>query len=734
MMAREITLRLIAVAAVTLIACGPDSGIQDDIDAGLPDGPDAMPGGCDPAADDDGDCIPNGVEGCLQSPPRDTDNDSTPDYLDLDSDNDGIPDNIEVGPSCEHPADHDEDGTPNYIDRDSDNDGVNDGDEDRNGDGVIGTCTHPCTQPSHCAPEAYCSIPLNSTTGTCLDLECTDGETDPLNPDTDGDGVPDGLEGTFICNPASEENPDGLKPIKYVDSIDTAYDQSNWRLALELSALEGVPSINSPTLLNAAYTFDMIEPDAQVAGFLASRNAGTSTATGEIESLLIGLESAPFVDTVSVRASGNNTTTLDGFETVLGASIEVTTTTMLDVTELREIVLPVALGRSPADVEFPPPGWVGTPDNRFVVSVQAIRRADAVQTLFVGGVARVVSAEDITRDTAFHLADMSNGTGISVSGNGEQIECEQFIATHQPKADIIFVVDESGSTSDDRTRIADNASLFFDKAVAAGLDFRVGVTDMEETRDGLFASRQAGGTGDRWLLPTEQAQFEADINDPSGPDAADGANEHGLTQAQAALMRHLPRDNSDPQKIREDAVVVVIFLTDEKPDEIEDAGILGEGNHEPSAAEQTEIDAFMASYISYFIDNEVTAHLIAEPLPFDSTCSGGGAEHAYGYYSLVNATGGQMASICQADLSATIDALIEDIIGSSSPLTLSKFPISASIAVARDGVPLPRSRESGFEYRGSSNAIVFFNQPFDPANPAEVVVSYRRWDEQVPVE
>ena len=55
--------------------------------------PDAMPGddampACDPAADDDGDCIANGLEGCQETPPADHDDDGGADYLDGDSDDD----------------------------------------------------------------------------------------------------------------------------------------------------------------------------------------------------------------------------------------------------------------------------------------------------------------------------------------------------------------------------------------------------------------------------------------------------------------------------------------------------------------------------------------------------------------------------------------------------------------------------------------------------------------------
>jgi hypothetical protein len=689
---------------------------------------------CDPAGDDDGDCISNGTEGCQQTPPADHDGDGIPDYKDADSDGDNLLDEKEVGASCDEPRDTDGDGTPDYQDNDSDNDGVADTFEDRDGDGVIGACTTKCSMPAHCAPSQYCSMPMDGVgQGTCIDVTCSQGETNPHAQDTDGDGVKDGLEGTSICNPTSATNPFGLKPIKYADAQAT-YPMSNWRLALDVDAVESFPAIANGGPLYGAYSFDMTATNAQVAGFLASRPANANTAVAEIGVLTLNLENAASVTNVSVRASGTNTTSLDGFETVLGATIELTTSTPLDVVTVRKMVTAAALGRPLTDLTFPASSWTSTADTKFVISVQAIRRAAVMQTLFVGGVARAVHADDPARTTAFHLNDMSNGTGVAMSGNGELLECEQFVITRQAKADIIWIVDESGSTSDDRQRIVDNASVFFNKAVAAGLDFRIAVTDMDNAKNGIFATRQAGGTGDRWLLPNELAQFKANILDPSGPDAADGGTEHGLTQLRAALNRHLPKDNNDPQKIREDAALVFIIVSDEQAEEVEDAGILSEGNNDVSPQQQAAIDALLLPYITELQAANAKVHLIAEPLPFSDVCSDGGAEHGWGYYELVNATSGQMGSICQLDLSATIDALIEDIIGGASPLTLSKFPISASISVSSKGVPLKRSRVNGFDFRGASNSIAFFNQFFSPAMPSEIIVSYRRWAEQGPID
>ncbi len=79
--------------------------------------------------DSDGDGIPDAEEvGDYSDLPLDSDLDGIPDYQDTDSDNDGIPDEIESGGSSP-PLDSDGDGLPNHLDLDSDNDGTWDGEE-----------------------------------------------------------------------------------------------------------------------------------------------------------------------------------------------------------------------------------------------------------------------------------------------------------------------------------------------------------------------------------------------------------------------------------------------------------------------------------------------------------------------------------------------------------------------------------------------------------------------------
>lgn len=701
--------------------------------------PDSSPFVCDPDGDLDNDCLTNAQEGCGLDIEPDHDFDGSPDYIDIDSDGDGIRDQIEVGADCSTPRDTDGDGVPDYRDTDSDNDGSPDIYEDRDGNGIIGTCETPCAGPAECNAEApiaeSCSLPMDSaSSGVCVSLACLGGESDPHNPDTDGDGIPDGLEGTFICNPSTEDNPSGLKRIKYADSIDTIYSGANWRIALELEAIEGLPNIGTPGLLDSAYIFDLSDPTLEVAGFLVSRPSIYASAIDESQVANSAILGAGAIRAVAPRVSGTPTTSLDGFDTVVSTIFEVQSVGSLDVTSVRDAIVPALLGKA---VTMPVPMWSGESANQFIVVLQTVFRLGEGQTIYMGAVARRAAYDDRSRRTSLFANDMANGTGHSVSSNGEAVECEQFLADEQATADIIWIIDESGSTLDERQNIGVAATQFFNQAIAAGLDFRMGVTDMHAqgpgNQPGIFASRMAGGTGDRWLLPTEPDLFIAAINDPSGPDLADGGTESGLTQGMSAINRHLPRNNADPQMVRENAKLVVIYVTDENAEEIEVMTSMNPGNNQPTPTQQAEIAQVVAPHIGQFISNDGVAHLIAEPLPFDaSPCAG--AEHAYGYYEVVNATGGQMASICQLDFGPTVDAIIDSIVGDASPLTLRTYPISASISVARDGTAVPRSRDTGWDYRGASNSIVFFNMPFNPFDPAEVAVSYRRWADQVPLE
>src|SRR5688572_21835243 len=112
-------LEVLLAGSIVLASCQPPKEGGTD--------PTVEPEGCVAGNDDDEDGIANGLEGCDSAPPRDLDHDGTPDYQDLDSDADGVKDR----------------------------------DEDRNGDGVLGTCQTTCAGASECPPDHACTVPID---------------------------------------------------------------------------------------------------------------------------------------------------------------------------------------------------------------------------------------------------------------------------------------------------------------------------------------------------------------------------------------------------------------------------------------------------------------------------------------------------------------------------------------------------------------------------------------------
>jgi hypothetical protein len=134
-----------------------------------------------------------GGNGMIANPansPRDSDNDGTPDYRDLDSDNDGVNDVIESGNGA---LDANNDGQVDGLD--TDGDGIRNGVDGFAGFGDAGSPTLPNTDgdglPNYIDPDDDNDGVLTATEGPTADND-SDGVPNYLEPgdqDLDGDGI-----------------------------------------------------------------------------------------------------------------------------------------------------------------------------------------------------------------------------------------------------------------------------------------------------------------------------------------------------------------------------------------------------------------------------------------------------------------------------------------------------------------------------------------------------------------
>ncbi|MBN1773877.1 MAG: hypothetical protein JXB32_21630 [Deltaproteobacteria bacterium] len=169
-----------------------DATADGDVPRDVPDIVDTpdVPTGCPPGTDPDSDGITTEDEG---GEVLDTDGDTTPNYLDVDSDGDTISDREEAGRNdCDRsPHDSDGDTTPDFLDDDSDDNGIPDRDEppgDLDGD------TTPDRSDIDDDGDSLLDAEESGPGPTALD---TDGDTTPdyHDTDSDGDGIDDRIEG-----------------------------------------------------------------------------------------------------------------------------------------------------------------------------------------------------------------------------------------------------------------------------------------------------------------------------------------------------------------------------------------------------------------------------------------------------------------------------------------------------------------------------------------------------------
>ncbi len=158
--------------------------------------------------------------------PVNSDTDSYPDYLDIDSDDDGIPDNVEAQPT---------DGYVPPSGTDTDGDGLDDGYEGSNLNDPTDV-NDEIDDPANDLPDTDGTEDVNyrdvDDDGDGIDTpdEDADGDGDPTNDDTDGDGTPDYLdptddqpeEGRIEVNQLVTPNGDGRNDFLFIRNVDLA--------------------------------------------------------------------------------------------------------------------------------------------------------------------------------------------------------------------------------------------------------------------------------------------------------------------------------------------------------------------------------------------------------------------------------------------------------------------------------------------------------------------------------
>ena len=700
-------------------------GLDNDCECGL---------GTDPArADTDDDGKSDGAEDANGNCQYDLGQETDPRRAD--TDNDGLSDGDEV------------DAGTDGLDNDSDDDGINDGPE------IASGCMNPLSTDTDgdSLPDDLEDANLDGQLGTCVDrmydAMCGGIESDPCKADTDGDGTPDNEEAQFLgCTPEDTAN---LQDPQFVESV-----PGDYKLALD----SGVTTAAVTGL--DAHAFN--DSPNGYAGFITALPSPAGAASAEALAAHVFAAVAAEYPAATQRATGRRIQTHDGFAAIATAIAELPGGLRAD--QVRDALLARLAGAGAVNHGAAGNFTATAASDPLLVVYEVVLRGGGK---YVVSVAVVAESDylDATGASGFRVDDATGGTAVAKAGEALESECVSYRVETRPKVDFIWILDGSGSMDDEIGQVRSFASDFAAILQASNLDWRIAVTNA--TCYGIHQDNLVSAEVKTLFDPQGIAGLCPSIPGFSAPPIHNGRlcnnafttdpqtftscidsvrtgiaqSEHTMTIGTAAIDLATPRSDSDPSKIRTDAAIVIISVTDEFDDALQtkmgwrDASYQGDPPHDPSldpGYDQAAVDAAVQPFVDYFLKQDVGATLFGIYWIPGTSC-GTAAEASAGIHTAVSRTGGTAGSVCQADLTATLQQIATASAGIASGLRLRGVPVAPSI-VTKVGqvasgniVTLTRSRADGWDYDSTVNRVTF-QGPNPPQTGDRVVIAYRRWE------
>ena len=290
---------------------------------------------------------------------------------------------------------------------------------------------------------------------------------------------------------------------------------------------------------------------------------------------------------------------------------------------------------------------------------------------------------------------------VPLTGNGFREQTDTVEQGTQYSADILFVIDDSGSMGNDQEKLAQSFNTFITWLVEHTISFQIGVT----TTDMSSGGQQGTLYGSPRILKNDTPNLVEEFAGPSGNarvGTSGSASEKGLDAAVAALT-YPAIANENAGFLREDAKLFVVFVSDE----------------EDQSAEA----------VSYYVDllrtvkdgdaEDLFLAAIVGDLP-DGCDDDGTAPPAYRYHEAITLTGGLFGSICDPDFGLTLQNLAFEITAPTDEFPLTWVPDLETLKVKVDEEVQPSDR---WTYVESSNSVRF-EPAWVPAMGADVTFEY----------
>jgi hypothetical protein len=313
---------------------------------------------------------------------------------------------------------------------------------------------------------------------------------------------------------------------------------------------------------------------------------------------------------------------------------------------------------------------------------------------------------------------------VAVSGTGvvDNAGDDRFQQPSRPKVDVLWVVDDSTSMSDDQENLANNFSAFIQQATSLNSDYHMGVTNSDGKTEWSGRLHTCNSSRkyitDAQPVSQQQSDFQCNVKTAQLADARPHTDDkESPLQAGRAAFEYPNLDGWNAGFYREDAGLYVLIVSDE--------------------VDQSDGSAQL--YIDYFqnlkgIGNPDLLDISAISGPPPDGCET--AEGNQPAYDVVTAVSGQFRSICTADWTDLVSTLGIDVFHARRQFPLSRPATASTIAVrycsgacpanpATDPscTNVPAGATQGFTFDAALNSVTLHGTPAPQAGSC-VAVTY----------
>ncbi len=264
--------------------------------------------------------------------------------------------------------------------------------------------------------------------------------------------------------------------------------------------------------------------------------------------------------------------------------------------------------------------------------------------------------------------------------------------------DILWVVDDSGSMSNQRQMLADNFARFLDELLKLQVRFQMGVISTNFNDRGVLRGTTkiiANST------PNPRGVFLQNTTFPSGSRAR---LEQGLRMMELSLTEP-NRSGTNAGFLRPNAALAVIVVTDEDDN---------------SYGDPTYYARFLRSLKGPGNENLSSLSIIGGTTPDgcfppgEENYFGGLAEPAFRYSAVATRTGGIIGSICDVSFEATLVKIATALNTLRRVFPLSLRPEPSTLTVRVNGALVPRDIVNGWQYREETQSVTFLGNYVPP--------------------